>query len=158
MVISGVIGMSSSYIGGWISDKYDKKYPITKGLLNSISPLLSFPFILIAFQLSDNFYISISAYAFAYLTAETWYGPCVSQFPTLFPSQITGVAISIFLLAGALAGTCSSLLLGYLGDHAPEEDVDAPGRYLTIMVGVSYLGCSIPFFVGALMYRKFILG
>jgi len=49
MVISGVIGMCSAYTGGWISDKYDKKNPMTKGLLNSISPLLSFPFILIAF-------------------------------------------------------------------------------------------------------------
>jgi len=49
MVISGVLGMSSAYIGGWISDKYDKKNAMTKGLLNAISPLLSFPFILIAF-------------------------------------------------------------------------------------------------------------
>ena len=49
MVISGMIGMLSSYTGGWISDKYDKKNAMTKGLLNSISPLLSFPFILIAF-------------------------------------------------------------------------------------------------------------
>jgi len=56
------------------------------------------------------------------------------------------------LLAGACAGTASSLLLGYLGDHAPKDDVNAPGRYLTIMVGVSYLGCSIPFLIGAIMY------
>ena len=70
--------MASAYSGGWISDRFDKKTPLTKGLLNAISPLLSFPFILTAFQLSENFYLSISAYAFAYLTAETWYGPCVS--------------------------------------------------------------------------------
>ena len=119
--------MASSYSGGWISDAFDKKNPMTKGLLNAICPLLSFPFILVAFYISDSFYLSISAYAFAYLTAETWYGPCVSQFPTLFPSQITGVAISIFLLAGACAGTASSLFLGYLGDHADPNDKDAPG-------------------------------
>lgn len=158
MIISGAFGMFAAYSGGWISDAFDKKYPMTKGILNALCVLVAFPFIFVAFFLSNNFFLSISMYGGSYLFAEMWYGPCVSMLPTLFPAEYSGVAISVFLLAGSAAGAISNYLLGYLGDkYETAIYPDRAGNLLTIFVGVSYLGCGIPFIIAAFLYKKEVL-
>jgi len=96
LIIQSVCGISSVYTGGWIQDKYSQKFPKTKGLICTISPLISTVFIILAFSVSNNFYFSIITFGLSFYFAEAWYCPCVSHFPNLFPSQINGVAISIF--------------------------------------------------------------
>jgi predicted MFS family arabinose efflux permease len=117
MIIYGVIGMSSSYTGGYVSDKLDKRFPMTKGIICGTCVLVSFPFILIAFTLSHNFYLSISMFGISFYCSEMWYGPSVSMLLTLFPAQYSGIAIAIFSLTGSLMGSLSNLVLGILGDH-----------------------------------------
>jgi len=117
MVICAVLGMSAAYLGGFIGDKFESKYPATKALIGFSSSILAFPFIFLSYTVSTTFYFSISMYACSYFISELWYGPCVSMLLTIFPAEISGLAIAIFSLSGAFMGGMSSLVLGILGDY-----------------------------------------
>lgn len=68
-------GVTSSFLGGWISDKYEYKYPRIKGIVAAVGSIASIPFIVITYTIQPNFYVAMISYLFAYLTAEVWYGP-----------------------------------------------------------------------------------
>lgn len=153
-----VIGMSSAYAGGYISDAFSKKYPMTQGLLCGICVLLAYPFVVLSFIISNNFWLSIVSYGTSYLFAEMWYGPCVSMFFTLFPSEVAGISISVFTFSGSMAGALANTIIGALGDHYDTDNNPAiAGRVLGGAVGVSYVGCAIPFIVGAYLYKRFVI-
>jgi hypothetical protein len=54
-LINGLViicgGLPSSYIGGWLSDKYEAKYPKIKGQLSGLGALAAVPFILVTYSL-----------------------------------------------------------------------------------------------------------
>lgn len=66
--------MPSSFLGGYLGDKFEGKYPQAKAYISGTGALSSCIFIVICFMLQINFWVSITAYYFAYLTAEVWYG------------------------------------------------------------------------------------
>ena len=54
-------------------------------------------------------------------------------------------------------GAVSSLTLGLMGDYVEaKENPERYGYLLTVMVCFSYLTCSLPFYIGACMYKRFI--
>ena len=75
-VVVIVGGSSSSYMGGYISDKFEPRIPPIKGYVSAIGALCSVPFIILTFSFNFNFYVAMFCYFLAYLTAEVWYGPC----------------------------------------------------------------------------------
>jgi len=120
-IINGVslitINIAAAYTGGALGDHYDKRKPQVKSIIAGIGPLISFPFLIIAFIFSNNFWLSVILFVSSFFFAEMWMGTTVSMLQDIFPSQITGTAISVFLLSGGLAGAISNLLLGILNDH-----------------------------------------
>jgi hypothetical protein len=84
IVIGG--GLPSSFIGGYISDKYETRYPNIKGLIAGLGALAATPFIAITYFLQPPFWYAILSYYFAYFLAEMWYGPAHAQINNLFPS------------------------------------------------------------------------
>jgi sugar phosphate permease len=163
MGIVSCVGMFAAYCGGWICDFFSKKWIMTNGLLDGFCVVVAFPFILLSFIISKNFWLSISFYGMHYLFAEMWYGPCVAMLLQLFPAQVAGLCISIFSFCGAMTGAVANTVLGKLNDHYT-QDVESTeqkgiiaGRLLTIVVAISYLGCCLPFVLGAYKYRNFII-
>jgi xanthosine utilization system XapX-like protein len=85
----------------------------------------------------------------AYLFAEVWLGITYSMINKTVPSNAQGLAIAVFHLIGAFAGSIATFLLGVLGDkfHAMQN----PKVYGYLMGGavlLSYIGCC-PFFIWA---------
>ena len=115
-VVVVVGGLTSSYMGGWITDKYESKYPRIKGYISGLGALVSTIFIVITYTLQINFYVSMGSLFFAYLTAEMWYGPAHAAVNRIFPSEFQGIAIAIFTLLGSLAGATATYFLAFLGD------------------------------------------
>ena len=73
VVIGG--GLPASFLGGWMSDNLEDKYPSMKGLIPGIGALAAIPFILLAYGIQPGFWGSIMSYYVAYFVAEMWYGP-----------------------------------------------------------------------------------
>lgn len=86
MLICSILGMSAAYLGGFIGDRFEPKWPVTKGMLDAICSLLAFPFIFFSYWVPKEFWTSIGLYACSYFFSEMWYGACVSMLLTIFPS------------------------------------------------------------------------
>lgn len=80
-------GLTSSYMGGYLSDKFEDRYPRIKGQLSGLGALVSTVFIVITYTLQFSFWISMTSLFFAYLTAEMWYGPAHAAVNRIFPSE-----------------------------------------------------------------------
>lgn len=112
VVICG--GLPSSFIGGYLSDKYDILIPTIKGRIAGYGALAACPFILITFVVQPTFWVSIWSLFIAYLFAEMWYGPAHAQINNLFPSEVQGFAVAIFNIAGLISGTLVSIVVSKL--------------------------------------------
>lgn len=73
IVIGG--GLPSSFMGGWLSDKYESRYPNIKGLIAGVGALAATPFIVITYIIQPPFWWAVASYYLAYFIAEMWYGP-----------------------------------------------------------------------------------
>ena len=125
-----ILGVSSAYTGGVIGDYFETTHPESKALISGVGPIISFPFIVICFTLSNNFWLSVTAYAVSYFTSELWLGAWVSMIQWIYPAEVIGLAVAIFGLCGGFSGAISTLLLGVLGDHFKTDDNPKTAGYL----------------------------
>ena len=151
-------GLTSSYVGGWISDKFEPSYPRIKGQISGWGALASTVFIVITYTLQINFYVGMASLFCAYLTAEMWYGPAHAAVNRIFPSEFQGIAIAIFTLLGSLAGALATYLLGVLGDaYNVKENPELAGYMITGFVLFSYCSCCPMFLLAARVFERVVL-
>ncbi|CAI2367683.1 unnamed protein product [Moneuplotes crassus] len=152
------INLISLYVGGALGDHYDNKNPAVKSYIVAIGCLISFPFLLVAFVFSTNFWLSSSLFMLSFLFSESWYGNVLSMIQNVFPSQLVGSATAVFLVSGGISGACSNLLLGILSDkYHTSKNPKAAGNLLIILVGISYIGSAPLFIISGYFYKKYIL-
>jgi nitrate/nitrite transporter NarK len=77
--ILAICGLSSSLIGGLLSDRLEKKSRMTKSLICIIGALIGLPAIAICTLTTNNFYVSIFFMAVKYLVAESWMPPAITM-------------------------------------------------------------------------------
>ena len=156
VVIGG--GLPASMLGGYLSDVLEDRIGSIKGLISGCGAMAAIPFIIIAYAWQPSFWGSILAYYVAYFVAEMWYGPSHAQINNMFPSEYQGFAVAAFNLAGAIAGTIATLLLGYLktsldtGDDQYNARVN--GYILTGGVVFSYATCGPLFIISGRKYAE----
>jgi len=93
-------------------------------------------------------------YAFGVFFSESWVGPIFSQFSYLLPSHAVGFAVALFVLFGTISGTVINLIIGEIINKNGQTAIS---NQIVTWVGISYIGCAIPFFIGMLMYRKLLM-
>lgn len=107
-IINGIslitINLISLYVGGTVGDYYDNKNPAVKSYIVAIGGLISFPFLLITFVFSTNFWLSASLFMLSFLFSESWFGNVLSMIQNVFPSQLIGSATAVFLVSGGISG------------------------------------------------------
>lgn len=72
------------YVGGLISDKLEPYFLPTKGCVAGIGAIICFPFLIFAFSVVDDFWISILLYTIGCFFGEAYVGPNVSMIQSLF--------------------------------------------------------------------------
>lgn len=151
------INLVSIYFGGAIGDYYEDKRPGMKSYIIVIGLLCSFPFLLVAFIISTNFWLSVWMFMFSFLFSEIWFGNTMSMMQNIFPSQLIGTAISVLLFSAGISGALTNLSLGLLSDvYDTSHNPRAAGYLMMIIVIISYLG-SIPLFILAgWYYQKYL--
>jgi MFS family permease len=114
-VIVSACGFSSSIIGGYVSDKYEQKgiYMI-KAYVCIFSGIFGIPTIMGCTLIRSNFWISISSLALEYLVAECWGAPNVTMILNTISAENKGFAVSGYIFCCTIAGTISTILLGWI--------------------------------------------
>lgn len=130
---------------------------MVKGHLSAGGAAIGAIFIVFSILLKTTFWIQIICFYFAFLFGEVFFGPSYAQINMVVQSQIQGLAVSIFVLVGALAGSLITFILGYLGDkYDIANNPEILGKLLGSAILAAYLGC-IPFFLkNAQEYAKLV--
>ena len=135
-------GALSSFLGGFLADRWAKKQVKARAWVPAIGSVLGFiPFIGTLYF--ENFYASIACLFFEYLFAECWFGPAISIIQLRIPQQARGVAISLFLFSAQMIGNIAPTIFGAL-DAGSAKSLQT---LLLLGAAVSYLGCAVLFFV-----------
>ena len=69
----------SELMGGYITDKYEIKYPWIKGVLSATGAGIGMIFIVFSILIVTNFWIQIVCFYFEFLFAEVFFGPTLAQ-------------------------------------------------------------------------------
>mmetsp|Transcript_1220 Transcript_1220/g.1103 ORF Transcript_1220/g.1103 Transcript_1220/m.1103 type:complete len:317 (-) Transcript_1220:13-963(-) len=152
-----ILGVGASATGGYLSDIFSETKPQVKAFVGGFGALISYPFVVIAFAISRNFWLSMASYSISYFPAEMWLGPAYAIIQILFPSEIVGTGTAIFNFTGGIAGAISNVLLGALGDaFDTDENSRISGYLLTGSFAISYIGCAPLLIISGLMFRNFV--
>ena len=76
----------SELIGGYLTDKYELRYPMIKGHLSAAGAAIGSIFIVFSILIKSNFWLQIIAYYFEFLFAEVFFGPCYAQINMIIQS------------------------------------------------------------------------
>ena len=72
-------GLTSSLVGGKLSDKYESVNYRTKSYISSIMSAMAVPLFMLLFLIHSNFYFSIVVLFLENLLCEGWMAPCVAM-------------------------------------------------------------------------------
>mmetsp|Transcript_513 Transcript_513/g.302 ORF Transcript_513/g.302 Transcript_513/m.302 type:complete len:205 (-) Transcript_513:134-748(-) len=145
VIIGG--GVPASMIAGELADRFEGRRPHFKSYISGVGALLATPFIMITFFWQPSYYGCITSYYFAYLIAEMWYGPAHALINNLFPSQMQGISIAIFNIAGTISGSIAIACLSSLAEsYNAKEHPERYGYIVGSGVLFSYFMCA-PFFI-----------
>jgi len=145
--VVSVGGALSSFLGGFIADRWTATQPKAKAWIPAIGCLLGYP-LFVGVLYSPNFYGSITCLFFEYLVAECWFGPALSIIQLRIPNEARGTAIALYLFIGQMIGNTAPLAMGQIDDST----TGTVQTMLVVIVGFSYIGCALTFLlVGRLM-------
>jgi len=149
-VLLTLAGASSSYLGGVISDKWRQYDPRGAAWVPAIGSSCGYiPFLGVLF--ANNFYLAMFSLMLEYFVAEGWFGPAISILQGRLPANVRGTSISIYMFVAGLVASLAPSGLGELDDGVSWTNLRF---YLTIFVGVSYLGSAVAFLaVGSVIHH-----
>lgn len=139
--VIAVGGLTSSLLGGYISDKLSESgsisflnLPKSRSWVPAIGSLLAAP-LWAGFVLADVPEAAAIFLFFEYLTAECWFGPTLASLYKVVPKNRRGVAQGIFSVLTA-AGNFGPVLISSLAAYAAENDISG----VDSMSSNTYLG------------------
>jgi len=134
-------------IAGELADRLEHSRPHFKSYISGYGALAATPFIIITFIWQPSYYGCIVSYYFAYLIAEMWYGPAHALINNLFPSQMQGISIAVFNIAGTISGSIATSVLSLIAEKSQaKENPQEYGYIVGAGVLFSYTMCA-PFFI-----------
>lgn len=72
------LGFSSSVLGGWICDRWEKRFPMIKSWVPIIGNFVAVPMVALACWTS-NFYLAMFAFAVKIFATGNYYAPAVTM-------------------------------------------------------------------------------
>ena len=101
-------GVSSSVIGGIISDKLEKKSYMAKANIIMGGNILAIPLVAAA-VLSQNFYFALTAFALKIFVSGSYHAPAITMMQNTSRPSDSGLVVSVFTFFAYLAQTISPL-------------------------------------------------
>jgi len=145
-LIVGLGGATSSYMGGFLSDRLKVRDARAVALVPAAASVLGYlPFF--GLMVATDFRWSIFCLMLEYLIAESWFGPALSIMQDRVVSEARGITISMYLFCSGLVGAASPYLLGNLDDGTSWKTLQ---HYMLIILAISYLGAGAVFFAIAM--------
>ena len=108
-----VLGISSSIIGGIISDKFEKRSYMTKSSVIMFGNILSIPLTAIA-CFCGNFWLAMSLFAAKIFVSGSYLAPAITMMQNSTDASNSGFVVSAYTFYAHFAQTLSPIIFGYL--------------------------------------------
>lgn len=95
-------GLSSSIIGGRISDTYEEVNYRTKAHVAATMSILAVPLFCALFLMHGNFGFAVVFLFMENLLCEGWMAPCIAMIQTVIDFKYKAVAVGVFFFATAV--------------------------------------------------------
>lgn len=111
------LGFASNLLSGIIGDKLEKKYPMTKGYLTTISTMISIPLIFLCCLGHGNFWLSTLALSTHILFSGGYHSTAITMVENSVSVSKTSNIVSAWQLYTNLAQVLSPILFSFLGTY-----------------------------------------
>ena len=105
-------------VGGYLSDKYEKKNYWSKAIICGTFNFIAAPFCAKALLDGENtFWMTVFYVSMQWFFDSMWISPSIVMLQNTTSTKNQGSAVSIFYLATTMAGIVSTGFLGYVQGH-----------------------------------------
>ena len=148
-------GFTSNLCAGLIGDRFETKYPMTKGWITSLSCLLAVPAIFMACAGHGNFYLSMASIAAYVMISGGYHSTAVTMIENSVSSQETGKMVSAWQMYTNMAQTFSPILFGAIGTLVSiSTNATLYGPMIMGFVAAGYIPAGLLFYLGGKRYAK----
>lgn len=148
-ILTLVAGIPATLFGGWIADKFRKRWPGGRMIYGSILAFVSVPFWILLI-LTDNAYLILLANFFLLAAALGWLGAAAADATEIAGVNLRGLAIAIYFFSVNIAAyLVGSNLIGYLNDRFGATEDPAMMRYALLVCPIACLASGICLLTGS---------
>jgi MFS family permease len=116
-LLAGIFGTASSWMGGWIADKFGARDLRAYASVPAAASVLSIPFFCAAMTV-DSVLLALLLLIPSSLLGSLWYGPVYASAQSLVPPQMRATSASIVLFIINMTGLgLGALVVGGLSDY-----------------------------------------
>ena len=150
-----VFGFTSNLAAGLIGDRFEKKYPMMKGWITSMSTFLSIPFIVSCCLPHGNFWVSIASIAAYILVSGGYHATAVTMIENTVSSEETGRMVSAWQLYTNLCQTISPAIFSFIAAALNAKANPAYfGKILIAFITAGYIPSAYMFWKGGKHYAE----
>lgn len=150
-------GISSSLLGGIISDKFEKKSYMTKANIIMTGNVLSIPLVAMA-VFSQNFYFAMIAFALKIFVSGSYQAPAITMMQNTTRPSDSGLVVSVYTFFAYLAQTLSPLFFQGLARYFnAAANPRIYGFLVLAATSVGYLGSNIFYRRAGKEYTKMMI-
>jgi len=158
-IVLTIGGLSGSFTGGFLADKWSTKSKAGKVWLVLISTVVSIPF-MIGMLLIPNAWASLGCLLVGSFFGEMWFGPSAAAVQDIIEPNLRSFATSIYLL-GIGVGGVSALFVGYLNQWIGIDLSNTPGVVsydptysMLIVIVLAYSACAVGYGITGFIFLK----
>ena len=116
-LLAGIFGTASSWLGGWIADKFGARDLRAYASVPAVASVVSIPFFCAAMSV-DSVALALALLIPSSLLGSLWYGPVYASAQSLVPPQMRATSASIVLFIINMTGLgLGALVVGGLSDY-----------------------------------------
>jgi MFS family permease len=148
-ILTLVAGIPATLFGGWIADKFRKRWPGGRMVYGAILGFVSVPFWLLLI-ITDNVYLILLANFFLLAAALGWLGAAAADATEIAGVNLRGLAIAVYFFSVNIAAyLIGSNLIGYLNDRFGATEDPAMMRYALLVCPIACLASGICLLIGS---------
>jgi len=144
-----VAGIPATLFGGWLADKFRKRWPGGRMIYGALLSFISVPFWLLLI-VTGNVYLILLANFFLLAAALGWLGAAAADATEISGVNLRGLAIAIYFFSVNIAAyLIGSNLIGYLNDRFGATEDPAMMRYALLVCPIACLASGICLLAGS---------
>lgn len=112
-----LFGMSSVLLGGYVGQKYEKKYTRTNAFICLFGVLAAIPLITAGTLIQGNFWLSMLAFSLTIFVSGSYFSPAITLMQNSVSKSNSGNVVSVYTFVTTIAQTVAPIIFGFAANY-----------------------------------------